>query len=112
MAVTDGESITVHSFCNTPSEMLIVVLFHSSVDPDKPGQLLLNACELNQEERAIRLLNKGKCISDSRPVTDIIALLWHNVIRRSSYNYSSWSSYPNSGHFGDFQLSAVASSDA
>ena len=74
MAVTDGESITVHSFRNTPSEMLIVVLFHSSVDPDKLGQLLLNACELNQEEQAIRLLNKGKCISDSRPVTDIALL--------------------------------------
>ena len=74
MAEADGEAITVHSLLNTPSEMLIVVLFHFFVDPDKLGQLLLSACALNQEEEAIRLLTKGKCISDSRPVTDSITV--------------------------------------
>ena len=62
MAEADGEAVTVHCSLNTPSEMLIVVLFHFSVDPDKLGQFLLKACELNQEERAIRLLENGECI--------------------------------------------------
>ena len=89
-------AITVHCSLNTLSEMLIVVLFRPSVDPDKLGQLLLNAFARNQEEEAIRLLEKGECIwsvscawSYQRlsTVTDIIALLWHNVIRRCLYNF-------------------------
>ena len=55
-------AITVHCSLNTPCKMLIVVLFRPSVEPDILGQLLLEACLRNQEEEAIRLLEKGECI--------------------------------------------------
>ena len=47
---------------NALSEMLIVVLFPSLVDPEKLGERLLDACRIDLEKDAIQLLEEGEWI--------------------------------------------------